>query len=336
MATANIQDARLRSIQLPGDQIVLFGLFGDSNAIGFDTSGTDWTARAPDLPADGIVAGMGIWNKWTVGADAARSSDADTGTDFYSQGDCGLLDHGASTYLGTGQAAQSNGPENGLGYYARMSLVADSYRAGATAPNPFLGIVKYGVAGSVVHDAPANPAAGWHPTGGATGAFNILTTRYLRPAIDQAITDYGEGNVWYGGSVAIIGGTDAIDPGGVLTDVGDAEAVAGNAQAVIQGIHDFIGIRQAPTVLVIPPKAYEGGTSNSGYPNMELVQRELRALAKRRDAAGCRTVALELADSERISDYLHYSNYGQWINGRVMARAFASMGWRLERILEVP
>lgn len=329
-----VQDSRRAPLVLTANDEVMIGLFGDSNAIGFDTSTASWSANASDLPTGavglGVIDDCSLWNKWTIAPNATRSSDADTGNGWHTC-DAGLFDHGGATYRGLGQNAQSNGPETSLAYYLRL------YFARIVGANVKIRVVKYGVAGSVLHDAPANPAAGWHPTGGATGAYNIYTARYLRPAINhRLVTSPVTGRLYWGGTfICNVGGTDAIDPGGVFTDVGDAEAVAGNMEALVSSVEAFLGL-QPNTVYSLPPNTYENGASFAGYPNIGLVRSELRAWAQRRTAANRRTTAIEVADSERITDYLHYSQYGQWQHGRLLAQAAVAQGIRLERITEVP
>jgi hypothetical protein len=310
---------------------VIYGLIGDSNCSGFDSATADWTAKAADLPAGAAttfpVSG-GVWNKWTVGATADRSSAVDTGDDFRAF-DLGVVDPGGGK-LGTGHFAQSSGCECAFAFYETTALRAAVNDVGLQA----MYVMKYGVAGSVVHDAPANPAAGWHPSGASTGAFKIFTNYYVRPALTRIFEDPEP--TYYGGTIAFLGGTDAIDPGGVLTDAGDAELVATNIQAVIQQYHEWLGVPRALTALVIPPRVASGGTSFTGYPNMPLVQDEIRRLAARRNAAGYRTATVDLGDCERISDYLHYSSFGQWQAGRLISEAMGRIGRRFDLLTAVP
>lgn len=316
-----------------GTDAVIIGVYGDSNAIGFDTSTTDWSPNVVDLPSTPTLGSVNasLWDKWTVGPNASRSSDADTGTAFRAC-DVGLFDHGAGTYLGGGQNARSNGPEAGIAHFLGQYITQLAEGTG----NPTIYVVKYGVAGSVVHDAPVNPAAGWHPSGAATGCFNIYTTRYLRPAITFALAQ-GHTNLYWGGSFVVnLGGTDAIDPAGVFTDAGDAEQVGTNLESVVEGVHQFLGLDRPNVVYGLPPKTNENAAAAGGYPNMDLVREQGMAWAARRQAAGRRTAAVELAQFERISDYLHYSNKGQWLVGREMAWTAIRQGLRLQKLTVAP
>ena len=342
-----IQDATIRAIDVSAAHTVLYAVYGDSNASGNDQTAApaDWSPRVaasdgfPDFGDLGVNPDVGIWDKWTIGPNASRSSDADTGTGWHDS-DVGLLDHGAGVYLGTGQIARGNAIEHSFGLFMRAALLRDGIPAGQPTPTPFqLSICKYGVGGSVVNPTPASPQGGWVPGGGATGAFNVFTTRYLRPAIIQRFAEAGGGGpaVFFGGSVVILGGTDAIDTGSVFTAPGDAEAVDSNLQAVIQGVNDFMGCPKAPVVLAIPPFVNEAGaTVNDGYPHIAVVRERIASLAKRRTAAGYRTAAVELQQFERYTDNLHYSNFGLWTAGRECARAMLALGHRLEQVVEVP
>lgn len=347
-----IQDATIAAIDVSGSHSVLYAVYGDSNAAGNDsTQGTlptppgsiaiDWSTRlaageVPNIGGLGLNPNIGIWNKWTVGPNASRNSDADTGTDWH-PGDCGLFDHGAATYLGLGQVARANAIEQSFGHFIRRSLLADGVPSGQPEPSPFvLRLAKYGVPGSVVHPLSANPAAGWHPTQAGATAYTVFTTRYLRPAITDLLGKAAGEPVYFGGSVVILGGTDAIEPAGPFTAPGDAENVDSNLQATVQGIHNFLGCPRAPTVMVLPPTTQENAGSNLGYPNMGIVRSRIASLAQRRTAAGYRTIALELQQFERTSDWLHYTNLGLWMAGRECARAMQSIGHRLQRITVAP
>lgn len=335
---ALVQDSRQGPLNLSEVHSVIYGVGGDSNGIGFDTTAApaDWSVRLPsgEYPTDGQPEGVGVWNKWTVGPNAARASDVDSGTDWH-QADAGLFDHGAGTYRGLGQIARGNGPETSIGAFMRASLLATGGVAGQDAPDCTVDICKYGVSGSVLHPAPASAAGGWHPTGAATGAFNIFTTRYLRPGFTHRI-DEEEGVVYYGGTFFVCTGTDAIDPGGVFTGPDDAANYGLYLNDLLEGINSFMGTPFAPFVLGIPPFVQENAASNLGYPNIEMIRSAVRQVAKDREAKGRRTIAVDLGDIERFTDGLHYTNWAQWINGRRLAKAMIASGHLLHRIDEAP
>jgi hypothetical protein len=239
---------------------------------------------------------------------------------------------------GTGQFITGIGAEAAIAEALQTAIPALSH----TTPNTMdLGCLKYGISGAVVHGTPVNPATGWSPSGADNGCFKVFANYYVRPALAWLEGEWGplgsdEGPVYYAGTVCFLGGTDAIDPAGIFTEPGDAEAVDNNIQRVVQGLHDWLGVPRAMTVLAVPPRVNLAAASNLGYPNMPLVQDRVRQLAARRSAAGYRTVAVELGDCERIADNLHYSNFGQWTAGTLIGEAMVRAGLLLHRIPALP